>query len=153
MIALALPVAAQPGPTLGPPRPETEIQTPAGPPVPVAPPVTRADVEASLDGFLPYTLQRGDITRAVVVVVKDGQVLRRVWTEQYTKKEGRLVWRDSEEMPAPAELIHSPYDPEACYSAKGETTWVGYKVHLMKDVRPRSATSDPPRRDDARRHP
>ena len=39
------------------------------------PPLTRADVEAWLDGFMPYALQRGDIAGAVVVVVKDGQVL------------------------------------------------------------------------------
>ena len=35
----------------------------------------RADLEAWLDGFLPYALQRGDIAGAVIVVVKDGQVL------------------------------------------------------------------------------
>lgn len=40
-----------------------------------APQLTRPDVEAWLDGFLPYALQRGDVAGAVVVVVKDGQVL------------------------------------------------------------------------------
>jgi CubicO group peptidase (beta-lactamase class C family) len=33
------------------------------------------DVEAWLDGFMPYALERGDIAGAVVVVVKDGAVL------------------------------------------------------------------------------
>ena len=37
--------------------------------------LNRADVEAWLDGFMPYALERGDIAGAVVVVVKDGQVL------------------------------------------------------------------------------
>ena len=37
--------------------------------------MTRADVEAWLDGFLPYALRTGDIAGAVVVVVKDGEVL------------------------------------------------------------------------------
>ncbi len=37
--------------------------------------LTRADLEAFLDGYLPYALARGDIPGAVVVVVKDGQVL------------------------------------------------------------------------------
>jgi transposase len=32
-------------------------------------------------------------------------------------------------MPAPAELIDSPYDTEARYSVKRDTSWVGYKVH------------------------
>lgn len=41
----------------------------------VAPVLTRADLEAWLDGYLPYALDNGDIAGAVVVVVKDGQVL------------------------------------------------------------------------------
>ena len=52
----------------------------AGPVVPVQPqtvgPVlTREDAEAWLDGFFPYALAAGDIAGAVVVVVKDGQVM------------------------------------------------------------------------------
>ena len=35
----------------------------------------RADVNAWLDGYMPYALKSGDIAGAVVVVVKDGQVL------------------------------------------------------------------------------
>ncbi|MCJ8157685.1 serine hydrolase [Sphingomonas sp. LaA6.9] len=37
--------------------------------------LTRADVDAWLDGYMPYALKRGDVAGAVVVVVKDGQVL------------------------------------------------------------------------------
>ena len=37
--------------------------------------LTRADLEAWLDGYMPYALQTGDIAGAVVVVVKDGEVL------------------------------------------------------------------------------
>ena len=37
--------------------------------------LTKADVDAWLDGFMPYTLRNGDIAGAVVVVVKDGQIL------------------------------------------------------------------------------
>ncbi|MCD9028008.1 beta-lactamase family protein [Luteimonas sp. BDR2-5] len=40
-----------------------------------APALTRADAEAWLDGFFPYALAAGDIAGAVVVVVKDGDVL------------------------------------------------------------------------------
>ncbi len=39
------------------------------------PQLTRADVDHWLDGFMPYALRRGDVAGAVVVVVKDGQVL------------------------------------------------------------------------------
>ncbi|HEY2808262.1 MAG TPA: serine hydrolase domain-containing protein [Steroidobacteraceae bacterium] len=47
----------------------------ATPAAPVAAPLTAADVNAWLDGYLPYALKTGDIPGAVVVVVKDGQVL------------------------------------------------------------------------------
>lgn len=37
--------------------------------------LTHDDVEAWLDGYMPYALKRGDVAGAVVVVVKDGQVI------------------------------------------------------------------------------
>lgn len=60
------------------------------------------------------------------------QTLRRVWAEQYIESEGALVWRPVKDMPSPAELIASPYDPEARYSTKRRVEWVGYKVHLTE---------------------
>ncbi|MGA3209972.1 MAG: serine hydrolase domain-containing protein [Terriglobales bacterium] len=48
---------------------------PALPTPPVVPQLTRADLEAFLDGFVPIQLQRDDTAGAVVLVVKDGQVL------------------------------------------------------------------------------
>jgi transposase len=59
-------------------------------------------------------------------------MLHRVWTEQYLEEAGTLRWRTPEEMPAPAELISSPYDPDARYSTKQSMEWVGYKVHLTE---------------------
>ncbi|HEY6815429.1 MAG TPA: serine hydrolase domain-containing protein [Croceibacterium sp.] len=51
----------------------------AAPPAVAAEPagaeLTRTDVDAWLDGFVPYAIESGDIAGAVVVVVKDGQVL------------------------------------------------------------------------------
>ena len=40
-----------------------------------APPLTRSDLEAWLDGVVPTALKRGDIAGLVISVVKDGQVL------------------------------------------------------------------------------
>ncbi|WP_325542558.1 serine hydrolase domain-containing protein [Sphingopyxis sp.] len=37
--------------------------------------LTKGDVDAWLDGFMPYALERGRAAGAVVVVVKDGQIL------------------------------------------------------------------------------
>jgi CubicO group peptidase (beta-lactamase class C family) len=58
-----------------PPSPPAEQAGPAGPAPAIAPELTRADVEAWLDGYLPYALQRADIAGAVVVVVKNGVIL------------------------------------------------------------------------------
>jgi CubicO group peptidase (beta-lactamase class C family) len=72
--AAALPSDAQ-EPQVGPPAPRVETQSPAEPGPRVAHRLDQADLEAWLDGFLPYALQRGDVAGAVVAVVKDGQVL------------------------------------------------------------------------------
>ena len=49
--------------------------TPAVIEAPTPPSLTRADLEAWLDGFIPYAINKGDVAGAIVVVVKDGQVL------------------------------------------------------------------------------
>ena len=72
-------VAAQ-DPTLTPTTPAApaSAEAPAATPAssePATPVLDRADVQAWLDGFMPYALANGDIAGAVVVVVKDGQVL------------------------------------------------------------------------------
>ncbi len=50
--------------------PEAQPVTPAA-----APALTKQDLDSWLDGYVPYALASGDIAGAVVVVVKDGQVL------------------------------------------------------------------------------
>ena len=67
-----------------------EVQTPPAPPAttqetapattaPATPAgahdLTAADVDSWLDGYMPYSMATGDIAGAVVVVVKDGQIL------------------------------------------------------------------------------
>lgn len=65
----AVPPAPAPAAAAASPLPDTGSATTG------APVLARADVEAWLDGYLPYALESGDIAGAVVVVVKDGQVL------------------------------------------------------------------------------
>ncbi len=62
------------------------------------------------------------------------QVLRRVWIQQfYACEPGSPVqWRVAEDLPPAPLLISSPYDPDARWSKKRETTWTGYKVHLTE---------------------
>ncbi|MFZ0269234.1 serine hydrolase domain-containing protein [Caulobacter sp.] len=78
LAALALPAAAQAPDALKPTAPFAPSRTAtvtATPSPPGAAQLTAADVNAWLDGLVPYGLDRGDIAGAVVVVVKDGQVL------------------------------------------------------------------------------
>lgn len=53
-----------------------EAQSPVAPPAtPSGRALTQEDLTAWLDGYMPYALARGNIAGAVVVVVRDGQVL------------------------------------------------------------------------------
>src|SRR3546814_11812103 len=69
----ALPLAAQ-GPVPAPAAKTTEATVPAAKtqaePAPLAP----KDLEAWMDGYLPYALERGRIPGSVVVVVRGGQL-------------------------------------------------------------------------------
>jgi transposase len=62
------------------------------------------------------------------------QILRRIWMQQfYAADPGSPVrWRVAEDLPPAPLLISSPYDPDARWSKKRETTWTGYKVHLTE---------------------
>ncbi|WP_028968873.1 serine hydrolase domain-containing protein [Sphingomonas sp. URHD0057] len=77
LAALGLSVAiAQPTLVPAPAAKSAEVATaPVTTATAAAPQLTATDVDAWLDGFMPYAIARGDIPGAVVVVVKDGQVL------------------------------------------------------------------------------
>ena len=86
LVALAaivsLPLAAQPtqpAPNLARPLSPTEAVQSSSVQVPQqqggGAPLTAADVNAWLDGMMPYALARGDIPGAVVVVVNNGQIV------------------------------------------------------------------------------
>lgn len=64
------------------------------------------------------------------------EVLRRVWVQQYYWHQEVLRWRPVADLPPAAQMINSPYDPEARYSCKRSTTWTGYKVHLTETYDP-----------------
>jgi len=66
------------------------------------------------------------------------QTRRAVGVQQYHAPDatGAVRWREEGDAPPPARLIHAPYDPEARYSTKGQTPWVGDKVHLTETCDP-----------------
>jgi transposase len=85
------------------------------------------------------------------------ELLRHVWLQQFysehrTDSTVHIRLRAEADRPPGAQSIHSPYDPEARFSSKRVTDWVGYKafltescdeegVHLITQVETSPATS------------
>ncbi len=69
--------APSPAPTTAPPAAAPATSPPAAAPVgaTAAVPLTADDLNAWLDGYMPYALHTGDIAGAVVAVVKDGEIV------------------------------------------------------------------------------
>jgi transposase len=65
-------------------------------------------------------------------------ILRQVWVQQFyaVAPDAPMRWRVAEDLPPAPLLISSPYDPEARYSRKRQTEWVGYKVHVTETCDP-----------------
>lgn len=71
------------------------------------------------------------------------KTLRQVWTDHYTDPPEPPRWREVTDLPAAADQIVSPYDPEARWSMKRDVKWAGYKVHMTEtcdDQHPRIIT-------------
>ena len=79
LAALAIPAAGQSPTQLAPTKPTAAVLPAAAPPATPASAGThdlnKQDVDTWLDGYMPYSLKAGAIPGAVVVVVKDGQIL------------------------------------------------------------------------------
>jgi len=58
--------------------------------------------------------------------------LRQVWLQQYYTEDGRLRWREADELPPHKWLIVSPDDRDARNCTKRDTNWTGYLVHLTE---------------------
>src|SRR5689334_21275878 len=80
LAALTIPASAQSPTQLAPTKPTAAVLSTAASPTTsatgtTAHDLTKADVDAWLDGYMPYAIKSGGIPGAVVVVVKDGQPL------------------------------------------------------------------------------
>lgn len=60
------------------------------------------------------------------------EILRQVWLQQFWVNEGKVCWRSDDMIPPASQVIPSPYDSHARRSAKRDTVWTGYKVHLTE---------------------
>jgi transposase len=64
------------------------------------------------------------------------EVLRQVWVQQFWCDSGQVKQRDVKDMPPTARWICSPYDVEARYCTRRQTTWIGYRVHVTETCDP-----------------
>jgi len=63
------------------------------------------------------------------------QTLRQMWLQHYHAPDpstGIMRLRDQQDLPPSALLLESPYDPDARFHTKRETSWTGYTVHLTE---------------------
>jgi transposase len=63
------------------------------------------------------------------------QTLRQVWLQYFYTPDassGTMRLRDLEDLPPAARLLQSPYDLDARYARKRETSWIGYQLHLTE---------------------
>ncbi|MDF0486660.1 serine hydrolase [Sphingomonas sp. H39-1-10] len=96
LLLIGGPIAAQVPATLVPAKPAAATQTaPAATAATGVPALTKADVDAWLDGLFPYGLDTGNIAGAVVVVVKDGQVVTERGYGYADRKAGKRVDPDT----------------------------------------------------------
>jgi transposase len=58
--------------------------------------------------------------------------LRIIWIQQFYHDQGRVRWRRPGDQPPVNQRLHSPYDPDARYAKKRDTSWIGYKVHVTE---------------------
>src|SRR3954469_2309554 len=84
------------------------------------------------DGYLLLDALDAAASSAAARAVPMVETLRKVWRIHYSRDDGRPRWKEAKELPATAERLQPPYDPEAHYSAKRGFEWVGYKVHVTE---------------------
>jgi transposase len=63
-------------------------------------------------------------------------LLRAVWAQQYELRRKTMHWRKAQDLPANADLLVSPEDPEVRLSTKRDADWIGYKVHVTETCDP-----------------
>lgn len=70
------------------------------------------------------------------------EALRLVWERHYDctgeapSGVSQIRFRSNKELPPAAEGIESPYDPEARFRSRYETTWTGYQAHVSESCDP-----------------
>jgi hypothetical protein len=89
--------------------------------------------QIGVDGLSLLDAIDADPTAAWMNQLPQVTFLRTLWDQHFQQTAaGRLRYKDVKELPPASERLHSPYDPDARYSTKGDTEWVGCKAHLSE---------------------
>lgn len=99
------------------------------------------------DGFALLDTLEDDDTPAELRALPSIGTLRRTWQRHYERRDEGAITQDegnkrhvrfksNRELPRAAEAIASPYDVEARFRNKRDTTWTGYMVHVSETCRP-----------------
>ncbi|GAC1527234.1 MAG: IS1182-like element ISGvi6 family transposase [Chloroflexota bacterium] len=62
--------------------------------------------------------------------------LRTVWSQQYEQDDTGPRFRATAELAPAADLTASPYDADARFATRRQTSWTGYMVHLTETCEP-----------------
>jgi transposase len=84
------------------------------------------------DGYWLLTLLYDDRAPSHLWELTAVQILRTMWLQQFYIENNTVQWRDKRNLPPSERQIVTPFDPEARYSHKRDTTWTGYKAHLTE---------------------
>jgi hypothetical protein len=102
--------------------------------------MTRAELDAlaatiGADGAHLLTTIYGPTAPGWLREVPAVQTLRCMWLQNYHAPDastGLMRLRAAADMPPGALLLQSPYDLDARFSTKRETSWIGYRLHLTE---------------------
>ena len=79
-----------------------------------------------------YETMRDDAALSYLCRLPALEVLRQVWLQRFWVDNDKVKAREPSGMPPRGDWICSPYDPEASYGRKRESSWVGYKTHITE---------------------
>ncbi|MBW7940047.1 MAG: IS1182 family transposase, partial [Candidatus Omnitrophica bacterium] len=88
--------------------------------------------QVGMDGIELLSAIYTDTTPSALRALPAVEILRQVWVQNYIWHDGRLAYRDNDNLPPAGRYISSPYDTDVRYANKRTTAWTGYKVHLTE---------------------
>jgi transposase len=89
-------------------------------------------LDIGTDGFYLLEHLHQPSTPAHLLELAEIRLLEQVWQQQFQQQAGQVSWRPTDQMLPAAELIATPHDPEARYTARRHQVWTGYRVHLTE---------------------